>query len=186
MNFEIVPTEKAVFLRKSFIQQFIDTTSDHYQKYIATLVQYADGFYYEGYLWDCLKDNKNWKKECRMEHAAEFLRDKKRVFVMWDLLSKERIGSYKLRSLGHPKNTIITVQGDYLAQTVVEEWNREQAAWKVDCRCQGLWLPHDIYCFDESMEWYAIFTHEGLDSWTNPELDKDAYIRVCFLNTQMQ
>ena len=30
----------------------------------------------------------------------------------------------------------------------------------------------------------GIFTHEGWDSWTNPELDEDVYIRVCFLNTQ--
>lgn len=123
MNFEIVPIKKAVFLRKSFIQQFIDTTSDHYQKCMTASVQYADGLCCEGYLWDCLKDNENWKKECRMEDAAEFLRDKNRVFVMWDLFSKERIGSYKLRSLGHPKNTMINVRGDHLAQIVVDEWN---------------------------------------------------------------
>ena len=44
-------------------------------------------------------------------------------------------------------------------------------------------LPEDIYCFDESVSWYAIFTHEGWDGWTSPELDEDVYIRVCFLNT---
>ena len=182
MKFEIVPTEKAAALRKAFIQQFVDTTSDHYQKHIATLIQYADGFYYDGYLWDCLQDNKEWKKECRMEEAAAFLRNKESVFVMWDLFSKERRCSYKLCSLKYPTNTIINVRGDYFAQVVVEEWNKEQAAWEADCMCQGLWLPEDIYCFDESMSWYAIFTHEGWDSWTNPELDDNAYIRVCFLS----
>ncbi len=185
MKYEIVPNEKAAALRKSFIQQFIDTTSGHYQKYIAAFVQYADGLYYEGYLWDCLKDNKNWERECRMEDAADFLRDQKSVFVMWDSFSKERTSSYKLRSLGHHKDTNLKVLGDDLAQIVVEEWNREQAAWEAGYQCQGLWLPHDIYCFDESMKWYAVFTHEGLDNWTNPELDEDAYIRVCFLNAQM-
>ena len=182
MKFEIVPTEKAAALRKAFIQQFVDTTSDHYQKHIATLVQYADGFYYDGYLWDCLQDNKEWKKECRMEEAAAFLRNKESVFVMWDLLSRERRCSHKLCSLKYPTNTIINVRGDYFAQIVAEEWNKEQAAWEADCMCQGLWLPEDIYCFDESMSWYAIFTHEGRDSWTNPELDDNAYIRVCFLS----
>lgn len=34
------------------------------------------------------------------------------------------------------------------------------------------------------MSWYAIFTHEGWDQFTNPELDEDAYIRICFLHAQ--
>ena len=34
MKFEVVPTEKAA-LRKAFIQRFVDTTSDYYQKHIA-------------------------------------------------------------------------------------------------------------------------------------------------------
>ena len=49
MEFEIVPTEKATALRKAFIQRFVDTASDHYKKHIATLAQYSDGFYYDGY-----------------------------------------------------------------------------------------------------------------------------------------
>ena len=80
MKFEILPTEQAVALRKAFIQQFVDTTSEHYQKHIAALIQDMDGFCYDGYLWDCLQDNKNWKKECCMEDAATFLREKKNIF----------------------------------------------------------------------------------------------------------
>ena len=56
MKFEILPTEQAVALRKAFIQQFVDTTSEYYQKHIATLIQDIDDFYYDGYLWDCLQD----------------------------------------------------------------------------------------------------------------------------------
>ena len=171
-------------MRKAFIQRFVDTASDHYQKHIAALVQYSDGFYYDGYLWDCLRDNKEWENECRMEEAAAFLSGKKNVFVMWDLFSKERRYGCKFCSLKYPADIVINIRGDCFARLVVEEWNREQAARKAACNCEGLWLPHDIYCFDESMSWYAIFTHEGWDSWTNPELDEDDYIRVCFLNAQ--
>ncbi len=116
-----------------------------------------------------------------MEEAAAFLRNKKSVFVMWDLFSNERVNDYKRFSLEYPKNTVINVRGDSFARTVIEEWNREQAAWEAGYLCQELWLPEDIYCFDESMSWYAIFTHEGWDSGTNPELDDNAYIRICFL-----
>lgn len=119
-----------------------------------------------------------------METAAEFLRGKKNVFVMWDLFSSKRVLDHKRFSLEHPKNTVIKVQGDLLGQKIVEEWNSEQAAWAADCGSHGLWLPEDIYCFDESMDWYAIFTHEGWDSWTDPELEEDAYIRICFLHVK--
>lgn len=128
MKFELVPTEKAKALRKAFIQRFVDTTSDHYQKHIATLVQYSDGFYYDGYLWDCLQDNKEWKNECRMKEAAAFLSNKKNIFVMWDLLSKERRYGYEFCSLKYPTDTVINVRGDCFARLVVEEWNKEQAA----------------------------------------------------------
>ena len=185
MKFEIWPTKKAAALRKAFIQKFIDMTSDHYQKHIATLVQDTDGLCYDGYLWNCLQDNKKWKKECCMEDAAAFLRDKKHVFLMWDLFSKERLSDRRL-SLENPKDTIISIEGSLLSQKIVEEWNNEQDAWTSGFQCQGLWFPEDVYCFDESLSWYVIFTHETWDSWTNPELDEDVYIRVCFLNIQTQ
>ena len=47
MEFEILPTEQAAALRKAFIQKFVDTTSEHYKKHIATLIQDIDDFYYE-------------------------------------------------------------------------------------------------------------------------------------------
>ena len=102
--------------------------------------------------------------------------------MMWDLFSKERL-AHKRFSLEHPKDTVISMQANFLSQKVVEEWNREQAAWAADCMCEGLWLPEDIYCFDESMEWYVIFTHEGWEKPNGPELNEDDYIRICVLHT---
>ena len=184
MKFEIVPTEKAVALREAFIKEFVDATSEHYQKHIATLRQCPDGLCYDGYLWDCLKDNDQYQKVCSMEAAARFLKCKESVFVMWDLFSNDRVRDGRRFSLEYPKNTVLLMNGNFLAQKLVEEWNREQNAWRENCQLQGLWLPEDIYCFDKSMRWYAIFTHEGFDHFTNPELDGDAYIRICFLHTQ--
>lgn len=99
MELEIVPAEKAKALRELFVQKFINTTSEHYEKHISTLIQYTDGLFYDGYLWECLLDNDNYQKECGMEVASEFLKDKKNVFAMWDLFSKERIRDFKRFSL---------------------------------------------------------------------------------------
>lgn len=188
MEFEIVSSAKAKLLRETFIKKFVDTTSNHYQKYIETMRQDGDDLFYDGYLWDCLQCNEDYQKECSMETAAEFLRAKKNVFMMWDLFSKER-HAHKRFPLEYPKDTVISVPGDFLSQMVVEEWNREQAAWAADCMCEGLWLPEDIYCFDETMEWYVIFTHEGWEKgWecpNGPELNEDDYIRICFLQQRI-
>lgn len=186
MEFEIIPAEKAKSLRKAFIHEFIDTTTKHYKKHILTLIQYTDGLFYDGYLWDCLKENDHYQKECSMETAAEYLTGKKSVFAMWDLFSRERIRDGRRFSLEYPRDTVIRTDGKVLAQKVVQEWNDEQAAWDAGCNCPGLWLPKDIYCFDDSMDWYVIFTHEGWekdwDNLTHPELDEDDYIRICFLS----
>ena len=186
MEFEIVPTAKAKPLRDTFIKKFVDITSYHYRKHIETMHQNTDDRFYDGYLWDCLQCNEDYQKECSMETAAEFLRAKKNVFMMWDLFSKER-HAHKRFPLEYPKDTVISMQGCLLSQKVVEEWYREQAAYAMDCNCEGLWIPQDIYCFDESMEWYVVFTHEGWEKgWERPdgpELNEDDYIRICFLHT---
>ena len=70
MKFEIVPPAKAKLLRESFIQKFLDTSSDYYRKHIASMSQYADDLFYDGYLWDCLQCNEKYQKECSMEVAA--------------------------------------------------------------------------------------------------------------------
>lgn len=185
MEFEIVPSAKAKRLRRTFIEQFLDRTSDRYRKYLESSRAEAGDVFYDGYLWDCLRCNDQYQKECGMEAAAAFLEEKKRVLMMWDLFSEERLARRRL-SLEYPKDTVISMQGGLLGQKVVEEWNRERAAWAADGMCEGLWLPEDIYCFDERMEWYVIFTHEGWEKgWekpNGPELNEGDYIRICFLH----
>ena len=182
MKFEVIPAERGIALREAFIRRFIDWTGAYYQEHIGFLPLNENSRCYDGYLWDCLRDNEQWKKACGMDAAAKFLRGKGHVFAMWDLFSDERVRNSKRLFAEYPKGTVIRVQGRLLAQTVEAEWEAEQAAWRKDCQCEGLWLPEDLYCFDETLNWYVIFTHEGWDHWTNPELDEDAYIRVCFLS----
>lgn len=141
MKFEILPTEQAVALRKAFVRRFVEITSEHYQKHIATLSKDIDGFCYDGYLWDCLHDNKMWEKECRMEDAAAFLRDKKNVFFMWDLFSKERLSGKRFSS-EYPKAAVISIEGSLLSQIIVEEWNNEHDAWTSGFQCQGLFSEY--------------------------------------------
>lgn len=51
----IITGEEAASLRGKYISRFIDTGSEHFQKYIATRKQFKDGLFYTGYLWDCFK-----------------------------------------------------------------------------------------------------------------------------------
>lgn len=177
MEFETAAPERAAALRSAFIAKFIDTESGYYQKHIAAVTQAPDGPFYDGFLWDCLRDNRDFRWACSMDDAVGFLEGRDRAFAMWD----SRARSDKRFSREYPRGTVIRMQGGALGRLVAEEWNREQAAWRADCQCQGLWFPEDLYCFDKSMDWCAIFTHEGWDSWDDPELGEDAYIRICFL-----
>lgn len=175
MRFEIVPAERARELRAAFVRRFIDTSSDHYREHIAALRPCSDGLCYDGYLWDCLREG----RECTMEEAAAFLAGKGEVFAMWDRFSPERLRGRRFSQ--YPRDTVVRTQGAALGRQIVEEWNREQDAWKMDCQVQGLWLPEDLYCFDGCFDWCAVFTHEGWDQWTNPELGGDDYIRMCLV-----
>src|SRR5437899_2226000 len=76
-------------LRTCYIERFVDTSSDHYRRDIATLVQCSDGMCYRGYLWDCLR--KPWQRVT--EHfIIECLRAKSELaYVLWDIHSRGRI-----------------------------------------------------------------------------------------------
>lgn len=72
MKFEILSTEQAVALRKAFIQQFVDTTSEHYQTHIATLIQDIDDFYYDGTYGTAYKIIKSGKKNVAWKMPLHF------------------------------------------------------------------------------------------------------------------
>ena len=177
ITFRIVDKEKSESLRKEFIKTFVNTEADKYHEYIEVMHSYNDGEFYNGYLWDFLRHNDNYEKECSMQCAGEYLCGKNSVYIMWDLYSNQRVLDGSRFAVEYPKNIIIEMSGSRLTEVVIDKWN------------QGIqvphWLPEDIYCFDESMSWYVIFTHEGHDHYTNPELNEDDYIRICFMQMEI-
>lgn len=97
-------------------------------------------------------------------------------FFMCDLSSNQRVRDGSRFAEKYTKDIVIEISGNQLAKTVVEEWNQWNQDWNADH-----WFPHDIYCFDASMDWYVIFTHEGWDQLSRLELGEDDYIRICLM-----
>jgi hypothetical protein len=170
--FKIVTDDKSE-LRKNFIEKFVDTKKESYKKHIATLKEYPDGMCYDGYLWDSLKADYTLI-ERKMEQAITFLESKGKVFVMWDIFSKHRVPLNRIFSSKYPKDTLIEIDSLELSKFISREWRE-------DYRSDEKYLPEDFYIFDNTMNWYVIFTHEGYDNIMNPDLDEEDYIRICFV-----
>ncbi len=173
-EFSVVEKAKALRLRERFISAFIDTSHEMFHEHIEVLHSYPDGEFYRGYLWCFLEDNGEYEHECTMETACECLKKHNNIYVMWDLFSNHRIKNSCKFVNGYEKSTVIETSGALVAEMIPDEWGEIYDP----SRC---WFPDDIYCFDESMNWYVVFTHEGWDSYTNPELKEDDYIRICFV-----
>jgi hypothetical protein len=52
---QILSPEDSALWRQAYLDAFIDTSREHYRRYIASPRQFSDGVHYEGYLWDCLR-----------------------------------------------------------------------------------------------------------------------------------
>jgi len=178
VNFGIVNKEKKESLREEFIKRFVDTETDFYKKYINTLKEYSDGMCYDGYLWDSLKAD--YKQiERTMEQAIEYLKHKGNVFVMWDIYSQHRVYDNSKLAINYPKDTVIETNSLELCKLIEAEWGNYLIG-------DESFLPEDIYIYDEKLDWYVIFTHEGYDSYTNSDLGEDDYIRICFVHKLLE
>ena len=121
-------------LRKKFVKHFVDTGSDYYKERIERLIEFCDGMCYEGYLWDCL----SFSTPMTENELSKFLANKKNVYVMWDIHSCERI--LMLNYWKYPKDSVLLL--NRWIPTVMNS------------------LPEDIYIFDDTFTWSAIYTHE--------------------------
>lgn len=137
MNFKIVSDYEKEDLRKKYIESFVDTKTEHYKKYIATLREYPDGMCHDGYLWDSLIENYE-TIEKTMEHAIEYLKNKRNVLVMWDIYSKYRVYDNKIFSSKYPKDTIVETDSSELCQFIEKEWGDKSAT-------EDKYLAEDIY-----------------------------------------
>lgn len=130
----ILDLDESNRLREKYIKTFVDTNSDFYNENIRKLRQFSDGLYYIGYLWDCFKQP-NVVSENKLK---EILNDKRNIYIMWDIHSSDRI--FIPNYWKFPKLNIL----------FAEFWTDKI---KKD-------LPEDIYLFDETFSWSAVFTHE--------------------------
>lgn len=134
---EVLSPEDSDFVRECFIDEFIDTSSNGYRENILKHLQYADGEFYNGYLWDYLKV-KNITKENYIEDVKYL---NMTVFVMWDIHSDYKVNINNYFKFG--KKCVI--------KTCIETL--------LLGKC---YLPDDIYIFDENFTWYFVFTHEDI------------------------
>lgn len=174
---EEVEHVEALRLRERFIDSFENKEHPMYKVQIATRRQFEDGDCYIGYLWDYLKDNELYELECSMEQACDYLRQKGAIYVMQDIHSRERENCPCVFSAQFSKDAVLKMDGRELADRIPKEWS--ELYWKWSER----FFPEDIYCFDDSMDWFVIFTHEGWDQITAPDrgLGEEDYIRICFV-----
>lgn len=132
----VILGEDADAIRSRYIESFVDIESARYKKQILSKQRFVDGFYYTGYLWDCLK---NASLIFGDEAAEELTKKQQILYVLWDLHSDERIYVHDFWKF--PKDAILLLH----AQDLVA----------------GLeFLPDDIYVFDDKFDWSIVFTHE--------------------------
>lgn len=134
MTITILDSTKSDTLRCKYIKNFINTSSLYYKENIERKILFSDGLCYTDYLWDCLL-KPTVISECK---ANQFLQGKRRMFIMWDIHSCERIlipNYWKF-----PKTKIISTDAG------IESFKHD--------------LPEDVYIFDDTFSWSVIYTHE--------------------------
>lgn len=131
----VIPQMDAKHFRSEYIDKFINTNSEHYQKYIEVIRQFSDGMCYTGYTWDCLIN----PSIIRIEEVVNFRAVLKEVLVFWDIHSKDRILIPDYWKFG--KDDVLKLKFGELMDNLE-------------------YLPEDIYIFDESLKWTLVLTHE--------------------------
>jgi len=171
LEYILVSDSEKIKLRDKFIRNFINTEHEHYKRHIVTLK--------EDYLWAVLNEPYDLVVK-KQENALAYLKQKETVLVMWDIHHKNGLND-KIR-LNNPQDAIISVKTDELCELIEYEWNTDyNSENRYTTFLANRYLPEDIYIFDDTMKWCVIFTHEGDDNFTNPELSEDDYIRICFV-----
>lgn len=138
-NVEILETNKSYSLRNRYINKFIDTSSEEYDKNINTLNRYSDGKCYDGYLWDYI----NNPTVIDIEYINKYSNKLNQVLVLWDIHTEERILVKDYWKFD--KDSVIKLNFKVLLSNLS-------------------YLPEDIYIFDERFDWTFVLTHEYIDN----------------------
>lgn len=130
----VLDTLQSDELRYKYIQNFVDLTSNYYIENIQRKAKFSDGLCYIGYLWDCLINPQIISEN----EATQVLQKKRKIFIMWDIHSCERI--LIPHYWKYPKSRILYTN-----------------KWLDALRAN---LPEDLYLFDDTFSWSVIYTHE--------------------------
>lgn len=133
---QILSPEDSALWRNAYLEAFVDTSSEHYQRYIASPRQFSDGVHYEGYLWDCLRSH---SRITIQRFRAEVVQHAE-VLVMADDHSHDRIPGAPLWP--YRPYSVARFRPQALLQSLES-------------------LPEDIYVFDSSVSWTLVLTHEN-------------------------
>ena len=132
---EVLSPEDSALWRQSYLDAFVDTSSEHYKRYIASPRRFSDGIHYEGYLWDCLRSPSRITIQRFRHEVVRHLE----VFVMADDHSRDRIPGAPLWP--YRPYSVARFHPDALLQSLGS-------------------LPEDIYVFNSSVSWTLVLTHE--------------------------
>jgi hypothetical protein len=131
----IFSPEDSAFWRQAYLDAFIDTAKEYYQRNIASPHQFSDGVHYTGYLWDCLR---SYERITIQRFRLEVVRHPE-VYVLADNHSRDRIPGAPLWP--YPAYSVAGFESTALLESLDS-------------------LPEDIYVFDSSLSWTLVKTHE--------------------------
>jgi hypothetical protein len=131
----ILSQEDSAFWRQAYLNAFVDTAKEYYQRNIASPRQFSDGVHYTGYLWDCLRSPIHITIQ---RFRLEVVRHPE-VYVLADDHSRDRIRGAPLWP--YPAYSVARFEPQALLEALDS-------------------LPEDIYVFDSSLSWTLILTHE--------------------------
>ena len=121
--------------RENYINAFVNKNSEIYLNHICVLNKYIDGYCYDAYLWDCLKNPcVKTEKDC-----MNLLKSYENFYAFWDIHSCEKIVIPNYWKF--PKSAVVNLT--YLDFSA-----------RIDD------FPEDIYFFDETYSWSVVLTHE--------------------------
>ncbi len=173
-------------IRKSFIENFVMS----WHEFQVELKDFIDGmrkrneavdidFYNKSYMWDKISSKYS---RVSFREALDFLStvDEPVLFMSED----ENVPCYAELFIDgqNIRNFVAQSNANDLAKLIEKEWFEGYILAEQGMYNPNPILPEDLYVFDNSMSWFAVFTHETTD-WES-ELDdpmKSAESRYCIL-----
>jgi hypothetical protein len=135
----VILEKPAADIREKFIFDFVNTNLEFYEKHIRTTSEFKDGYYYTGFLWDCLK---SFGVITEKDLCSRLEKNAQSVYAMWDLHSSERTTDRDYWKF--PRDAVL-----FAPANIIREGRHL--------------LPVDLYIFDDNFEWSLILRHENYE-----------------------